>query len=145
MPVVQHRLDDARELVQRRLDRPRDRGRAQRGHAIGEIGLAPQLVVVELELLAGGEDRRRPRRRAAAVADRGLEAEGDDHRPRGARIVRHPRGRDRGSSPRPADTRAACGSRLDLLRLSRCSSLLGVAGYIVSIGSSSRIASSKAP
>ena len=139
----QHRLDDARELVERRLDRPRDRGLAQRRHAVVEIGLAPQLLVVELELLAGRQDGRRPRRRAAAVADRGLQAERDDHGPRGRRVVGiRADGIEKALLGRQiielgAHAWTCCASRL-------LSPGLG-SPYIVSIGSSSRIASSKAP
>ena len=74
------------------LDRTCDRRLAQGRHAVVEIGLAPQLVVVKLELLAGRQDRRRPSRRAAAVADGRFEAERYDDGPRGCRICRHPRG-----------------------------------------------------
>ena len=97
-----------------------------------EIGLAAELLVVELELLAGGDDRRRPRRRAAAVADRSLEPERDDDRPRGAGIVGvRADGIEKALLGR--QILEACGSRLDLLRLAArpalaCSASRGIHG-----------------
>src|SRR5256714_10275268 len=135
------------KLAQRRLDRTRDRGLAHGRDAPRAIGLTFELVVVGLQLLARLHDRRRPGRGTAAVAHGGLEAEGYDDSPRRARVVgvgahgieeallgrRIVEGRGHAWT--------CCASRRLSLR-SLCSTS---AGYIVSIGWSSRMASSKAP
>ena len=49
----EHVLDKALELIEGGFDRPGDRRFAHGRHPVVEIGLASQLLVVELELLAG--------------------------------------------------------------------------------------------
>ena len=83
----EHGLDEALQLGQRSLNRPGDGGLAQRGDSVVEVGLAAQLLVVELKLAAGRQDGRGARCGAGAVAHRRLEAERDRHRARGGRIV----------------------------------------------------------
>ena len=62
---VEHRLDQALELIERRRHGLGDLRLAHRGDAIVEIGLAPQLLVEQLELVARRQDRLRARRGAA--------------------------------------------------------------------------------
>ena len=117
-PAATHSLDDALELVERRRDRPRDGGlRAARPRRSRDRARLPELLVVELELLAGGQDGRRPGRRAAAVADGGLQPERDHHSPRGRRVAGiRADGIEEALLGR--QILGACRSRLDLLRLS---------------------------
>jgi hypothetical protein len=76
LPAAEDGLDQALHLLERGGDRRGDRRLAQGGDAIVEIGLAAQLVVVELELLAGLEDGGGSRSRTRPIADRGLQPKG---------------------------------------------------------------------
>src|ERR687896_1937990 len=74
----EHGPDDPGDLPQSRRDRLLDHRLAERGNAVLEIRLAPQLLIEQLELVARGQDRARPLGRAAAIADGGLETERND-------------------------------------------------------------------
>src|SRR4026208_806811 len=108
------------------------------------MGLASQLVVVKLELLAGLQDRRRPGRGAAAVAGGGLEAEGDDNRAGGAGLI--------GIRADGIEKTFLCRQILELgphawtccaFRLFLRSARSASVEYIVTLGSSSRTASAQ--
>src|SRR5262249_22946647 len=106
------------------------------------------LFVVKLELLAGPEDGGGSLRRADAIANRRLEAKGNDDGSRRAGIVGVHTDRiekallGRQILAAQAHAWTCCASWRSCLRSRRSCS---VSAYMVSIGSSSRIASSKAP
>src|SRR5262245_27375918 len=85
--LCDHAFDEVVKLNQRRLNAWLDDRLPQRRYPPRSIGFAAELFVVELELLAGPEDSGGPLCGAAAIADRGLKAEGNDDGPRRAGIV----------------------------------------------------------
>jgi hypothetical protein len=139
----EHAADQGRQLVQRHRQWAGDGGLRVGGNAIVEVGLAAQFLVVQLELLAGGDDRLWPRRRARAVADGGLQPERDHHRTRVGGSCRI-RAYGIEEAVLGAQERRRC--RRDCRPAAHawtcCAAPSSAApSYIVSIGSSSRIAS----
>src|SRR5262245_14081376 len=147
--VRDHAFHKVGELSQRRLNAGLDDRLPQCCHTPRSIGLAAKFFVVELELLAGPENGGGSLCGAAAIANRRLEAEGNDDGPRRARIVGVDADRiekallGRQILTARAHAWTGCASWRISLRSRRSCSVS--AGYMVSIGSSSRIASSKAP